>query len=127
MRKGLDSPSFECNEFRGTDEPLNQWSREVLSEMYRMHIRGRTGDDRCIEWDTLRKLVEKSPRALDKKMLLMAAMIGCQMPLSSVAWASERFLPVSIEHTDYKVLGLLGKHTQMSKSTDWMLSVGRHF
>ena len=51
------------------------------------------------------------PIQLRRMMLLMAAMVGCKVPLSAAWWVRQRFLPVLIrldEHGE-KYLGLLSK------------------
>lgn len=68
--------------------------------------------------------------ALQQTMLLHAAMVSCQVPLSAAEWAGERFLPVLVNFETQTVLGLLAKHAYpdalISDSKVSMLCVGRH-
>lgn len=59
----------------------------------------------------VRSMKEQWPVQLLQMMLLIAAMVGCRLPLSAASWAKERFTPVLIwldEHGK-RVLGLLSK------------------
>jgi hypothetical protein len=58
---------------------------------------------------------------LQRTVLLCAAMLSCQVPLSSLEWASERFLPVLVRFTSQIVLGLLAKHAHLK----WLTSDGK--
>lgn len=60
-------------------------------------------------------------------MLLMTAMVSCQIPLSAAVWAREHFVPVLVQFGSLELLGLLAKHAVRDDLViQPMLSAGRH-
>ncbi|KAG8529088.1 uncharacterized protein KY384_005723 [Bacidia gigantensis] len=71
----------------------------------------------------------KWPKPLLQTMLLLAAMVNCQIGLSAARWVHKRFVPVLIAYgKDTKVLGLLARHARPSKLGEIkeMYSAGHH-
>jgi hypothetical protein len=77
-----------------------------------------------------RDLPEHWSLELQQIVLLYAAMVSCQVPLSAADWASEHFLPVLVKFKTQVVLGLLSKYAAIEKfksdSRAGMICVGRH-
>ena len=86
----------------GSDTPRESW------KAFRLSVKG--------EW----------PEVLLHTMILLSAMIGCEIGMSAVAWVQERFVPVLIAYRKLKVLGLLAKHAIPSSKRNYLLSVSRH-
>ncbi|KAH9207016.1 hypothetical protein DL95DRAFT_484322 [Leptodontidium sp. 2 PMI_412] len=69
--------------------------------------------------------------SLRQKMVLLAAMVSCRIPLSAVHWASEHLRPVRVQLNGMYVLGLLANHYTSTENEDkevgWkMFCGGRH-
>jgi hypothetical protein len=81
------------------------------------------------DWEYFKREMEGkwSDRML-QTLLLLAAMVSCQVPLSAIAWTWDRFVPVHVEYHAISVLGLLAKHacTEELAVGQPMLSGGRH-
>ncbi|KAF3934681.1 hypothetical protein ABW20_dc0104737 [Dactylellina cionopaga] len=67
-------------------------------------------------------------KRLQDTLLLLGAIISCQMPLSNLEWIRERFVPVAVPQGNMKLLCLLAKHACGPDITSGqpMYIVGRH-
>ena len=83
------------------------------------------------DWLVWSRSLSKSWSAeLQHFVILLAAMVSCQIPLSAVLWADEHFTPVLITFKTRTVLGLLAKHAvkddKFPEGKKPMLCAGRH-
>ncbi|KAI3572890.1 hypothetical protein IWW34DRAFT_794834 [Fusarium oxysporum f. sp. albedinis] len=82
------------------------------------------------DWTSFRN--KDAPRIwsakLQETLLLLAAMLSCQLPLSALRWTRERFVPVAASHGDTMLLCLLAKSAcgEDISSGQEMYIVGRH-
>ena len=83
----------------------------------------------CADWGYFKTAMSgKWTNKLLQTLLLMTAMVNCQVPLSAITWARDRFVPVSVQFSTITVIGLLAKHACRPDLVTGqpMLSVGRH-
>jgi len=81
------------------------------------------------EWEDFKLEMEgKWSNSILQTLLLLTAMISCQVPLLAITWARDRFVPVLVDYRKFSVIGLLAKHACTSELAmgQYMLSAGRH-
>lgn len=100
-------------------------ARKTLALLYHGFFYGeRKQDARSL----IAELERDATPLLIRVILLLATMVGCQMPLSAAEWVAERFVPVKVIFPDFDTLGLLSIGTRGSNiyTGQKMQCFGRH-
>jgi hypothetical protein len=79
-------------------------------------------------FEQLNLLNNHQPR-ITEFIVLLIAMVSCQVPLSAAMWTRQQFIPVRVYYHKFQVIGLLAKHAVGSgiSTGQVMISAGRHF
>jgi hypothetical protein len=70
----------------------------------------------------LRLLKYCHPKVMEL-LILLTAMVSCQVPLSAAIWAQRHFLPVRVYFKKYHILGLLAKHAWRSNDSNGQVMI----
>lgn len=124
----LEASLVEEDRARETDEIAVPQAFKTLDEMWcavSPKIRGSvyTGD-----WKAYRlEFVKRDRRPVKDVMLTLAAMASCRVPLSTLDWVRQLFVPVLTVYPDEIVLGLLATHcaNDFISNDSALLSEGR--
>lgn len=110
-----------------SDEWLLPQARRVLSNFWgsldpSAHDPAMTGN-----WYSFRsEMKEAWPPKLLRTMVLLAAMVSCQFPMSSVNWTRDRFAVVGVNLSHSTVLALLARHAVLEEvEKDVLIVFGR--
>jgi hypothetical protein len=120
---------------RATDEWIFQQAMKILSLMWCATDKKTVdeelrGDWKTVQYEIIKGDIEWSTQ-LQSFLLLLAAMLSCQIPLSAFTWARHRFTPVCVEYRSTRVLAIVANHALPSLELHatrkrHMISVGRH-
>jgi hypothetical protein len=133
ISEAQEKQTAEEEEMLKIDNWVTTQCMRILSLWYR--TMGITEDDAAAkrEWNGFLFAYSDSWHTpVRETLVLMAAVISCQIPLSALEWVGSRFIPVLVRFKDRtEVLGLLAKHASAGiqvgeDSEKEVLVAGRH-
>jgi len=130
----VDDPRAQWEKFEPGYVPLLEHSRRILALMWGGLEGVSRNPSQEVDWKSFKGYMRgKWSKPLLRTILLLAAMVGCEIGLSAATWVRKRFVPVLVHYGNHEkglILGLLARHPYENCNSiltpRQMYSVGRH-